>query len=85
VLYLSQVCLQLLGKVSGSGAHKVCSFVSITILDLLVYTTREKIYLVLLPFSTKLCDFEQKNSLSNPLMAKADLETLLNFFLTLEN
>jgi hypothetical protein len=41
---------------------------------------------VLFPFSTKLCDLEQKNSLSNnPLMAKADLEYLVSFFLTLKS
>jgi hypothetical protein len=32
-LYLSQVCLQLLFRISGS-AHEVCGSVSITILDL---------------------------------------------------
>jgi hypothetical protein len=35
VLYLSQVCLQLLGRVSGPEAHEVCCSVSVTILDLL--------------------------------------------------
>jgi hypothetical protein len=30
------VCLQLLGRVSGSGAHEVCISVSITILDLIL-------------------------------------------------
>jgi hypothetical protein len=35
VLFLSQVCLQLLSRVSGSGAHEVCGSVSVTILDLL--------------------------------------------------
>jgi hypothetical protein len=34
VLYLSQVCLQFLSRVSGSGAHKIFSSVSIAILDL---------------------------------------------------
>jgi hypothetical protein len=34
---LSQICLQLLRSVSGSGAHEVCSSVSISILDLLLY------------------------------------------------
>jgi hypothetical protein len=33
VLYLSQVCLQLLSRVSDSGAHEVCGSVSVTILD----------------------------------------------------
>jgi hypothetical protein len=31
VLYLSQVCLQILCRVCGSGAHDVCSSVSIAI------------------------------------------------------
>jgi hypothetical protein len=34
VLYLSQVYLQLLGRVSGSGAYKIFCSVSIAVLDL---------------------------------------------------
>jgi hypothetical protein len=35
-LYLSQACLQLLCRISGSEAHEVCGSVSIAILDLLL-------------------------------------------------